>query len=403
MIYSVHGTEELEMTNYYSASVTLAEAEATASDQQHRAQRFSKAYHHSAIYPAGSEFALCLAESQLMSAVVGVLNESVTESLKGFYKLRKAYVTLEGIADAERKALAELGHETTTSTARTSLSSAQQSQRAQTSSSFQSSGPTRDAADDSDSDEFFDADEAPTNARTSPAYLGHLDVHGRRSMEGAEIPSNKFSGLSLNPTAESSYNSALLEQSEPDIFEDNPVDSFTHSGTNLCFGILLLLLSLIPPTFAALLKIVGFKGDRQRGIELLWKATRYNNINGAFAGLVLLGYYNGIVGFCDILPQTGVGAYPRDRCRALLAQMRSRYPKSRLWLLEEARMLAGDRRLDEAVELLNDHTKSQLKQVEALQWFERSLDCMYLHRYEDCSTSFRKVSACSIKRAGACY
>jgi hypothetical protein len=33
----------------------------------------------------------------------------------------------------------------------------------------------------------------------------------------------------------------------------------------------------------------------------LWQASRFNNFCSAIAGIALLGYYNGLVGFCDIL------------------------------------------------------------------------------------------------------
>jgi hypothetical protein len=58
-------------------------------------------------------------------------------------------------------------------------------------------------------------------------------------------------------------------------------------------------------------------------------------------------------------------------------------------------MLAGDRELQKAMEILKTTEGSPLKQVKALQWFERSLDHMYLHEYEACSEGFQTVCYCS--------
>src|ERR1700749_126159 len=65
----------------------------------------------SSIYSPGSEFLLCQAQVQIMGAVIGVLTESVTESIRGFYKLRKAYITLDVLLTEEDKYLSNLGRE----------------------------------------------------------------------------------------------------------------------------------------------------------------------------------------------------------------------------------------------------------------------------------------------------
>ncbi|KAF1984737.1 hypothetical protein K402DRAFT_422645 [Aulographum hederae CBS 113979] len=369
------------------AADKLYDAESSASKNQSRAPKVSS------IYSPGSEYGLCLAESQLMGAVLAVLNESLTESVRGFYKLRKAFITLDAILAEEKKYLARIGNGSRPVSATGSgagtpgtphtpntpshLRSVEDLPAQTAKVSLQPK--QNDGGNDSDEDvEFVDADEVKEVAATPSTYQGRLSTDDRPS-------SRQLDGNTSSAGTPSSDSSPT-----PDVFSANPVDLFIHSGSNLCFGVLLLIISIIPPAFSTLLKIVGFRGDREKGIAMLWEASKFANVNGAFAGLVVLGYYNTIMGSCDIVPRTGEGAYPKERCKALLHDMRGRFPKSRLWLLEEARMLAGQGELEKAVELLSKQEKSQLKQVEALSWFERSLDAMYMHDYETCSMSFQK-------------
>ncbi|KAF2263976.1 hypothetical protein CC78DRAFT_533579 [Lojkania enalia] len=422
------------------ASDTLSTAENTAYDQQRRAHRTPHSY-QSPIYPPGTEYAVTLAEAQLMSAIVGVLNESLTEAIKSFYKLRKAYLTLEGVMDAEKRYLKErssnsLASSTSTTTSNTSsrppsrnvtrdgstpasenLVSQDGMSNASSTSLGRESKPkeveketAKSGRDDDDEYDFVDADEEHQDVETPTEYMGHLgvqiesgetvainntkrDIH-IKSSSAPDLPSKgryeatvpgpieDFESLTLSET--------IKEGEDISLYGDHPVDVFIISGSNFCFGILLLIISLVPPAFATLLKIVGFKGDRERGIQMLWQATKFHNIHGAMAGLVLFGFYNGLTGFCDIIPQTGEGSYPKERCKVLLGTMRERYPKSHLWLLEEARMFASERELEKAVDFMAHCSESPLKQLDALQWFERSLNTMYMHDYKATSAAFLK-------------
>ena len=410
------------------ASERLADAEASASTDHRRAQRDQHSY-RSSIYPAGAEFALCHAEAQLMTAVVGVLNESLTESIKGFYKLRKAFITLDGILQAETKFMNGLPR-----TSRNSMRSVESfhSQKS-VGSNKQTKAPENDpdllrkhamttnasqeaekgaldqkekdlvctsAEDDEEDDEFYDADEDHEIQAKPNTYTGHIEVNGtsKKAAENSTDSSVSSDWEKLTSPTSSPAHQTLDQDPDSDIFS-NPIDVFIHSGANLCFGLLLVMISMIPPAFSKLLFIIGFHGDRDRGLNLLWQASKFHNINGAMAGLCLLGYYNAIVGFADILPEpTGSGenqsvqGYPKERCEALLVDMRTRHPKSQLWLLEEARMEAMNRRLEKAMSILQNAAKqkSPLKQVAALNMFETSLEAMYMHEYELCAESFIK-------------
>ena len=418
----------------FLASERLADAEATASSDLRRAQREPHAY-HSSIYPPGSEFALCQAQSQIMNAVVGVLNENLVESIKGFYKIRKAYMTLEGIMEAERNYM-RTGNKSSALGTRKSSYNSLMSERSKDSlqgipgafdntprSTVPQSAPlqrlkdfgdengvnhieTADtASDDGDTDEFYDADEVHPDTKTPETYqeFGHVEIHGvTKSSEPTTITQyNSPTDLQFkSPTSVTSstkrHKDMLDHDPDSNVFS-NPIDIFVHSGTTLSFGLILLLISLVPPAFGKLLSIIGFRGDRERGIRMLWQATKFHNINGAMAGLMMLAYYTGIVGYCDIVPEAvasgsdpleNLDGHPTHRLEALLAEMRSRYPKSHLWLLEEARAQASQRHLDQAIATLSGDKKSPLKQVEALSVFEKSLNAIFSHRYMLCSDSF---------------
>jgi hypothetical protein len=254
-----------------------------------------------------------------------------------------------------------------------------------------------DEATDDDEDEFYDADEDLERKETA-TYAGHIEIDGvRGKLDGVTISKGGITDDKPLPPQRTipTHHGLLDHDPDSDVFS-NPIDVFIHSGANLCFGLLLVMLSMIPPAFSKLLFIIGFHGDKDRGLRMLWQASKFHNINGAMAGLITLGYYNTFVGFSDIIPdsdpmdtdENAIEGYPKKRCETLLADMRSRHPKSHLWLLEEARMQATNRRLAAGIALLEGSTKSPLKQVEAIEMFEKSLESMYIHDYALCAKSF---------------
>jgi hypothetical protein len=357
------------------AANALYQAECAAYEQQKRAVKDPNAY-QSPIYPPGTEYAVCQAEAQLMSAVVGLLNESLTEAIKSFYKLRKAYLTLESLMENEKnfikqrstssvnslgsstslkgvarsktgslrskKSAVGLNPTTSVGASTTSLKQNPGTEKAVAEGAAQGSKTTTGKEDDEDDFDFVDAEESKKGSTTPAEYTGHTSIPSI----GVPEVTNDLEKLTTRD----------MTGTDVDIstFSDHPIDGFILAGSNFCFGMLLLLLSFVPPSFASLLKIVGFKGDRERGMQMLWQATKFHDIHGAMAGVVLMGYLNGFTSICDIVPSTGPGSYPKERCKILLRTMRARYPKSHLWLVEESRMLAADRELEQAVTLVTE-------------------------------------------------
>jgi hypothetical protein len=348
----------------------------------------------SAIYPPGSEFSLINAEAQLMGAVVGVMHETVGEALKGFYKLRKAYVTLDGIIQAEERYLESIGKGTAhkkPSSRRPSFSDDLMPGCFEPTEFDDLETPTPEV----------DSRDTPAEVREKPNVT--ILTNGGITDEETKVIDQKLTNIALSTNGDvPSIETHHAGGADKDLFK-TPVEIFIHSGANMCFGILLLLLSMVPPALSRLLSIIGFRGDRDRGLRMLWQSTKFDNINGALAGLVLLNYYNTFLAMADILPpehdpeDSGASkpdsssstidakeeenytvAYPRAKCAALLSTMRARYPASPLWRLEEARMHANAQRLADAMALLAANAHScRMIQVAALNSFELSMCALY--------------------------
>lgn len=310
--------------------------------------------HGCQLYPPGTEYQLLNAEAQLMGAVISVMNESLTEGIKGFYKLRKAFLALDVILAEEAKVLPTLQGN---GAAKTSLDA-----------------PQKAAADQklSDSDSDLEFVEAPEDAEQE-----------------------KTTGSNTPPRA------VVAKGPDSSAFT-NPVDAFVHSGANMCFGLLLLIISMVPPAFSKLLYIIGFKGDRERGVAMLWQSTRFDNVNGGVAGLMLLGYYNGLLANADILPSESDAAeladdneivgYPQKECGALLTRMREQFPDSGIWKVEEARVLANERRLADAIAILKTKKDSKMRQITALKTFELSVNSLFMMEWSTMRDGFLKCT-----------
>ncbi|KAM4067135.1 mitochondrial outer membrane protein [Hirsutella rhossiliensis] len=342
----------------------LADCEATAAADSKTVQRHATALASGRLYPPGTEYDLVRAQTHLMGAVVSVMNESIVEAMRGFYKLRKAFVILDAIVAIEARAA--------------DSAAAGQAPAPAGGSNGKLKTEVNDSESSGDSEAFVDAQE------TSPPAIVSPPVERAESSSIATTPEpngdnsgpdGATSSLPLRPR------SSAAVDSPPDL--DDPIDEFIHSGTNMCFGLLLLVLSLVPPSFSRILSVVGFRGDRAKGIRLLWRSAAHHNVHGALSGMMLLGYYNGLLGAVDIVPADAdydaaaesVGP-PREKCAALLADMRARYPASQLWRVEEARLLASRQRLGEAIDVLRRSDKSQMKQLAALEDFDLAMYAM---------------------------
>lgn len=223
LVFFMRAVLGFEKDNIATTMELCGKCEARAWEDLKKAQRRAAAGHaQGEIYPPGTEYEVVVVQTQLMSAVLGVMNESVLDAMKSFMKMRRAYIMLQTIMDKEN---------------------AYFKKRPATRSGSRASKAEPDA---------FSGLQTPASSKTS------LD-----GLEAAETLPSLKSTASVLP--------------EMDVELSNPIDAFIHSGVSLCMGTLMLVMSMMPPAFARILSIVGFRGDRDAGIRLLWRSIAYPN------------------------------------------------------------------------------------------------------------------------------
>lgn len=204
VIYFIEATLGFEPESIRRASEALAEAEAAAVRQKRNVSNNGAHVSYSK-YPPGTEYRVAFAEAELMGAITLFLSESYLESVKALYKLRKAYQTLDEISKSIRE-----------------------SKKPAKSSDHKS---TLDSLSLAVSD---DQEMASLVEKFQKTRLNRLN----ESNNATPVAS---SAASMNTTTSSA--TALHQGSET-------IEEFIESGVDLCFGILQLVISIIPPHWA---------------------------------------------------------------------------------------------------------------------------------------------------------
>lgn len=392
MICFIEATLGFEAEAIRKAVEALAEAEQSSTKYRAKAQR--SGIKTSSKYPLGTEYALTLAEAHLMTAVSLFLSESVLDTAKALFRLRKAYQVLDEISKVTY-----------------GQSAAQNLRSSQSMSSFSGISKMETSSVSSfSSDTTKNADilEAAKKVR-----LARLQRNERASNLSSETLASSVSEESGEVDAEAGYES---------------MDEFIKTGVDAMFGLLQLIISIIPSGVGKFLSVVGFKGSREDGLRMLWRASKVKNIHGSLALLALLQYYGGqnseiedglakddeqpsekseegsrsssesslsTVRTNDLVDgKDEVLELIRNKLKTRLDSIAAFYPHGILWAHQRARMISAKGDLEKAVDVMSDESMGpiQMKQAEGLMLFDKTIMQVILHRYEEAAENFIKLT-----------
>lgn len=445
VIEFLEATLSFETKEMKKAAETLGKAENLSWKSKQKAEK--EKINSSKHYPPGTLYTVTYTESMLLHALLMLFSESMLDAAKAVLKLRKAYYTLQSISDSikkvqQQKNLQQLKSNSSSSNSNSnsnlnsnsnsnqSIHSSYSSLASSTSKSSKRDQKNGFYTNNESSGSFFNESGQIFVSPDLPFKLNDEESKNTELLNFAEkvhqMRQQRLAGGHIdNPPAinrlrnelgfpiESNDSNKMEEHNEHVPIFDNmdesqaTIDEFIYSGVNLCFGIIQVVISLLPPTIGAVLSVIGFKGSREDGLRLVWKATRERNVHGCIGLLALMFYYDGPFQFIDDdfdIPMNNANnsvrkpedendpnfmdnhllLHPGYILEDSLLRARAIFPNSALWLLNEARMLSGKGKLLEAVKLMDsiDINSIQMRQVKILMIFDRANTLVHLHQYD---------------------
>ena len=445
----LQATLSFEHEEMRKATETLMRAEDLSWKSKTEAEK--KNLKCSFLYPPGTVYAVTYTESLLLHALLMLFSESLVEAAKALFKLRKAYSMLTQIISLVQNSEKKKRTSTRNIKPMTPASNSggtPESSRSRTNSRSNSTSKQKQShggSHTSSRSSSVSVSDSGISTGTSGTITTSVDIPYKLSEtqknDGSliglteriqKMRIGRLSGSHIdNPPAfsrlredlglgtmktidrEDSNTTAESYLSEEYDLHQATIDEFIASGANLCYGILQVVLSLIPPAVGAVLSVVGFKGSREEGLRLIWKATRQRNVHGCIGLLALMFYYDGPFQFTDDdfdIPASSKDAenseisltrsytnpsdfnsmsndkllHPGKLLEDSLLQARALFPHSALWLLNEARMLSSRGRLSDAMNLMEsiDVNDIHMRQVKVLMVFDKANTMVNLHDFE---------------------
>ncbi|KAI9493134.1 hypothetical protein BDB00DRAFT_824522 [Zychaea mexicana] len=274
----------------------------------------------------------------LMSATTQFMGNSWLEYMKATYRLRKSYkmyehmfTNLTGQKPSECAAMLKRRKHPESS------SSSSNRRSPGTATGPLSPNNHKDTRTPAGAEKRFSLFNLPTGVTRTPSSIRSWDSKRRLSL------------ASSNGLANAPCNSSDADVNNND---GEKHDSTVESGVFFGIGLFSLIFSLLPPKVNKILNTLGFHSSRPFALHVLQKSYQSHGLYSSLSALTLLVYFTNLSLF--IHPRLLPNSMTRETTRAMLNDMKAKFPNSKIWELLEGKLCKMEGKSRKGVEILRD-------------------------------------------------